>query len=39
MSGEVETLTSGELTLIQETQRASRVLLDEAVNNGAEPAR
>jgi len=41
MSGESETETREERTLIQEMQRASRILLDEAVNTGtpAEPAR
>jgi len=41
MSGEGETGTTKERTLIQETQRASRILLDEPVNTGnaADPAR
>lgn len=41
MSGESETETREERTLIQEMQRASRILLDEAVNTGApaEPSR
>jgi hypothetical protein len=41
MSGESETETHEERTLIQEMQRASRILLDEAVNTGtaAEPSR
>jgi hypothetical protein len=41
MSGEGETETREERTLIQEMQRASRILLDEAVNTGtpAEPSR
>jgi hypothetical protein len=34
MAGEGETVTTEERTLIQETQRASRILLDEAVNTG-----
>jgi hypothetical protein len=34
MSGESETETHEERTLIQEMQRASRILLDEAVNTG-----
>ena len=34
MAGEGETVTTEERTLIQETQRASRILLDEAANNG-----
>jgi hypothetical protein len=40
MAGESETVTAEERTLIQETQRASRILLDEPVNTGtaAEPA-
>jgi hypothetical protein len=41
MSGEGETEMTKERTLIQETQRASRILLDEPVNTGkpADPAR
>jgi hypothetical protein len=41
MSGEGQTETTKERTLIQETQRASRILLDEPVNTGnaADPAR
>jgi hypothetical protein len=41
MSGEGETETTKERTLIQGTQRASRILLDEPVNTGnaADPAR
>jgi hypothetical protein len=35
MSREGEGESAEERTLIQETQRASRVLLDEAVNTGA----
>ena len=40
MAGESETVTTEERALIQETQRASRILLDEPVNTGtqAEPA-
>jgi hypothetical protein len=34
MAGEGETVTTEERTLIQETQRASRILLDEPVNTG-----
>jgi hypothetical protein len=34
MSGESETETTKQRTLIQETQRASRILLDEPVNTG-----
>jgi hypothetical protein len=41
MAGEGQMVTTEERTLIQETQRASRILLDEPVNTGtpAEPAR
>lgn len=40
MAGEAEAETLKERNLIQETQRASRILLDEAVNTGgADPAR
>ncbi|MGC2195214.1 MAG: hypothetical protein WA628_11115 [Terriglobales bacterium] len=41
MAGESETVTTEERNLIQETQRASRILLDEPVNTGspAESAR
>jgi len=39
MSGETETEVTKQRNLIQETQRASRILLDEPVNTGAEPAR
>ncbi|HWX93595.1 MAG TPA: hypothetical protein VNY29_13265 [Terriglobales bacterium] len=41
MSGEGETETTKERTLIQGTQRASRILLDDPVNTGnaADPAR
>jgi hypothetical protein len=41
MSGEGEGETAKQRTLIQETQRASRILLDEPVNTGnpADPAR
>jgi hypothetical protein len=41
MAGESQTVTTEERALIQETQRASRILLDEPVNTGtqAEPAR
>ena len=39
MSGEAEAEVTKERKLIQETQRASRILLDEPVNTGAEPAR
>jgi hypothetical protein len=40
MAGEAEAEMTKERNLIQETQRASRILLDEAVNTGsAEPAR
>jgi hypothetical protein len=41
MAGESETVTTEERALIQETQRASRILLDEPVNTGApaEPVR
>lgn len=35
MAGESETVTTEERALIQETQRASRILLDEPVNTGA----
>jgi acyl-CoA reductase-like NAD-dependent aldehyde dehydrogenase len=35
MAGEGETVTTEQRALIQETQRASRILLDEAVNTGA----
>jgi hypothetical protein len=35
MAGEGETVPTGERALIQETQRASRILLDEPVNTGA----
>ena len=40
MAGDGGTVPTGEHALIQETQRASRILLDEAVNTGApaEPA-
>jgi hypothetical protein len=39
MAGEAEAEMNKERNLIQETQRASRILLDEAVNTGsAEPA-
>jgi len=34
MSGEGETETTKERALIQETQRASRILLDEPANTG-----
>lgn len=34
MAGVGETVTTEERALIQETQRASRILLDEAVNTG-----
>jgi len=41
MSGEGEAETTKERTLVQETQRASRILLDEPVNTGntVDPAR
>jgi hypothetical protein len=41
MAGAGETLTEEQRNLIQETQRASRVLLDKPVNTGAaaEPVR
>jgi len=40
MAGEARSGNDQERNLIQETQRASRILLDEAVNTGgAEPAR
>ena len=41
MSGEGETETTKERTLIQGTQRASRILLDDPANTGnaADPAR
>jgi hypothetical protein len=41
MAGEGETVAIEERTLIRETQRASRILLDEPVNTGAaaEPRR
>jgi hypothetical protein len=39
MSGEPEAEATKERSLIQETQRASRILLDEPVNTGAEPSR
>jgi hypothetical protein len=41
MSGEGDTETTKERTLIQGTQRASRILLDDPVNTGnaADPAR
>jgi hypothetical protein len=41
MSGEGDTETTKERALIQETQRASRILLDEPANTGssADPAR
>jgi len=41
MSGEGEAETTKEHTLVQETQRASRILLDEPVNTGntVDPAR
>jgi hypothetical protein len=40
MAGEAEAEMTKERNLIQETQRASRILLDEAVNTGGvEPAR
>jgi hypothetical protein len=41
MSGDGETEMTKERNLIQETQRASRILLDEPVNTGnaADPAR
>ncbi len=40
MAGEAEAEMNKERNLIQETQRASRILLDEAVNTGGvEPAR
>jgi hypothetical protein len=41
MSGEGEAETAKQRTLMQETQRASRILLDEPVNTGnpADPAR
>jgi hypothetical protein len=35
MAGEAETVATQERTLIQNTQRARRVLIDEAVNTGA----
>jgi hypothetical protein len=35
MAREGETVTTEERTLIQETQRASRILLDEPVNTGS----
>jgi hypothetical protein len=40
MAGEADTETIKERKLIQETQRASRILLDEPVNTGGgDPAR
>ena len=41
MAKEGDAVSTEERTLIQETQRASRILLDEAVNTGTavEPAR
>ena len=41
MAGEGEAVSTEQRALIQETQRASRILLDEAVNTGSapEPAR
>ena len=41
MAGDGDTVTNEERTLIQETQRASRILLDEPVETGgsAESAR
>jgi hypothetical protein len=35
MAGEGETVSTEERALIQETQRASRILLDEPVNTGS----
>jgi hypothetical protein len=35
MAGDGETISSGESALVQEMQRASRILLDEAVNTSA----
>ncbi len=35
MAGESEMVTTEERTLIQETQRASRILLDEPVNTAS----
>jgi len=37
MAGEAEAEMTKERNLIQETQRASRILLDEAVNTAARP--
>ena len=41
MAGESETVTAEQRNLIQETQRASRILLDKPVHTGtaADPAR